>query len=265
MKISKIAELAEKNFPLHYAFDGDNAGLLVGDSDTEVTGILVTCDVDMGVVEEAIQNKCNLIVSHHPIMFSPINRMTESVPEQKFIRKMVKNDIALYSAHTNLDAGRGGINDLMATMLGMEDTNVVDAVCEDERGTHGFGRICKLKDKITLKELMDKVIDVFGADGLRYAGDPETIVETVAVNTGGGAGILNDCIALGCDCLITGDIKYNGYRDAIDGDMCVIDIMHYDSEHIAKKWFKDYFTKNGIDAPIYESKSNINLIKTYTK
>ena len=93
MKISKIAELAEKNFPLHYAFDGDNAGLLVGDSDTEVTGILVTCDVDMGVVEEAIQNKCNLIVSHHPIMFSPINRMTESVPEQKFIRKMVKNDI----------------------------------------------------------------------------------------------------------------------------------------------------------------------------
>ncbi len=265
MKISKIAELIENIFPLHYAFDGDNVGLLVGDANLEITGILVTCDVDMGVVEEAIQKGCNLIVSHHPIMFSPINRMLESVPEQKFIRKMIQHDIALYSAHTNLDAGQGGINDLMASMLGMEDTKVVDVVCEDERGTHGFGRICKLGDKVTLKELMDKVIDAFDADGLRYAGNPDTLIETVAVNTGGGAGILNDCIALGCDCLITGDIKYNGYRDAVDGGMCVIDIMHYDSEHIAKKWFKDFFNKNGIDAPIYESESNINLIKTYTK
>ena len=265
MKISKIAELIENIFPLHFAFDGDNVGLLVGDYDADITGILVTCDVDMGVVEEAIAKGCNLIVSHHPIMFSPINRMTESVPEQKFIRKMVQNGISLYSAHTNLDAGRGGINDLMASMLGMEDTKVVDVVCEDERGTHGFGRICNLKDKITLKELMDKIIDVFGADGLRYAGNPDTFIETVAVNTGGGAGILHDCIALGCDCIITGDIKYNGYRDAIDGSMCVIDIMHYDSEHIAKKWFEDFFEKNGIDVPVHKSESNINLIKTYTK
>ena len=95
MKISKIAELIENIFPLHFAFDGDNVGLLVGDYDADITGILVTCDVDMGVVEEAIAKGCNLIVSHHPIMFSPINRMTESVPEQKFIRKMVQNGISL--------------------------------------------------------------------------------------------------------------------------------------------------------------------------
>ena len=263
MKISKIAEFIEARFPLHYAFDHDNVGLLVGDADTEITGILTTCDVDMGVVEEAIKKGCNLIVSHHPIMFSPINRITEATSEQKFIRKMIQNDIALYSAHTNLDAGVGGINDLMASMLGMEDTEVVDVVCTDERGTHGFGRMCTLKKKITLKELMDKVIDAFGADGLRYAGNPDRVIETVAINTGGGASILNDCIAKGCDCFITGDIKYNGYRDAVDGGMCVIDIMHYDSEQISKKWFEDFFTKNGIDVPMYRSESNINLIKSY--
>ena len=265
MKISNIADLIEASFPLHYAFEHDNVGLIVGDADTEITGILTTCDVDMGVVEEAIAKGCNLIVSHHPIMFSPINRITESTPEQKFIRKMIQSNIALYSAHTNLDAGVGGINDLMASMLGMEDTKVVDVVCEDERGTHGFGRMCKLKSRITLKELMDKVVAAFGADGLRYAGNPDAIIKTVAINTGGGASILNDCIAKGCDVFITGDIKYNGYRDAVDCGMCVIDIMHYDSEQIAKKWFEDFFVQNGVDVAIYQSKSNINLIKTYTK
>ncbi len=265
MKIKDLASIIEKDFPLHYAFEGDNVGLLVGDADTEITGIVVTCDVDMGVVEEAIEKNCNLIVSHHPIMFSPVNRMLESVPEQKFMRKMIQNNISLYSAHTNLDAGRWGINDLMASMLGMENTSVVDALCEDERGTHGFGRMCTLDKAVTLKELMDRIIQTFGADGLRYAGNPDTVIKTIAVNTGGGAGILNDCVELKCDCLITGDIKYNGYRDALDGGMCVIDIMHHDSEHIAKKWFKDFFNKNGIDVPIYESESNINLIKTYVK
>ncbi len=265
MKIKDLASIIEKEFPLHYAFEGDNVGLLVGDGETEITGIVVTCDVDMGVVEEAIEKNCNLIVSHHPIMFSPVNKMLESVAEQKFIRKMIQNGISLYSAHTNLDAGRGGINDLMASMLGMENTSVVDVVCEDERGTHGFGRMCTIGRALTLGELMDRVICVFGADGLRYAGDVNAKIETVAVNTGGGAGILSDCVKLGCDCLITGDIKYNGYRDALDGGMCVIDIMHYDSEHIAKKWFKDFFNRNGVDVSIHESESNINLIKTYVK
>ena len=265
MKISNIAELIESHFPLHYAFEHDNVGLLVGNADTEVTGILTTCDVDMGVVDEAIQKGCNLIVSHHPIMFSPINRLTEGVPEQKFIRKMIQNNIALYSAHTNLDTGRGGINDLMASMFGMEDTEVVNVVCVDERGTHGFGRMCTLKNKTTLKELMDKAIDAFGADGLRYAGNPDKVIQSMAISTGGGASILNDCIAKKCDLFVTGDVKYNGYRDALDGGMCIIDIMHYDSEQISKKWFEDFFIKNGIDVPIYKSESNINLIKTYIK
>ncbi len=264
MKIKDLASIIERDYPLHYAFEGDNVGLIVGDLETDITSILTTCDVDMGVVDEAIEKGCNLIVSHHPIMFSKINRLVETSPEQRFIRKMIANGISLYSAHTNLDAGQGGINDLMASMLGMDNTEVVDVVCEDKRGAHGFGRVCTLKESTTLKALMDKVIDAFGADGLRYAGSPDAVISRIAVNTGGGAGILEKCIELGCDCLITGDIKYNGYRDALDGGMCIIDIMHYDSEHIAKTWFKDYL-KGKTVAPIYMSQSNINVIKTYTK
>lgn len=263
MKIKEFAEAFEKDFPLHYAFDGDNVGLIVGDENEEIKGILTTCDVDLKVVNEAIQKGANMILSHHPLMFKGLSRLTENVPEQRTIRAMIANGISLYSAHTNLDAGAGGINDYMASLLGMAETMVVDVVCVDERGTHGFGRMCDLNEKITLKEMMDRVISVFDADGLRYAGDLDRRISRVAVNTGGGAGIIDECIALGCDLLITGDIKYNGYRDSVENGMCIIDIMHFDSEHIAKKWFSDHIHRIGIDVPVWESTENVNFIKSY--
>ena len=265
MKIREIAQLIESAFPLSYAYDGDNVGLIVGDADTDITGILTTCDVDINVVDEAIEKGCNLIVSHHPLMFHAVSRLTECTPEQRTLRKMVQNGIALYSAHTNLDVGKGGINDLMAEMLGMVDTSVIDVVCTDERGTHGYGRMCDLPQQTTLKELLDKVMDTFSPDGLRYAGDINAPIKRLAINTGGGAGITDLCIAKGCDCFVTGDVKYNGYRDSVENGMCVIDIMHFDSEKISKKWFADFFRQNGVDVVVCESCANINLIKTYTK
>ena len=263
MKIREFMNEFESRYPVSLAFDGDNVGLLVGDENAEITKVLVSCDVDLGVVEEAVNVGANLIVSHHPLMFRGVNRLTENNPEQKAIRLMITNGISHYAAHTNLDTGIGGINDLMATMLGMENTSVIDVVSHDARGEHGYGRMCTLSEPITMKELMDRVVSVFGASGLKYTGNLEDKVSTLAINTGGGAGILEECIAKGCDTFVTGDVKYNGYRDAVDGGMCVIDIMHYDSEQISKKWFEDFFTKNGIVVPIYRSESNINLIKSY--
>ncbi len=263
MKIKEFAEIFESDFPLSYAFDGDNPGILIGDAETEITGILTTCDTDEAVVNEACQKGANLILSHHPLMFRPLNKLTESVPEQRAVRAMIANGIAMYSAHTNLDAGVGGLNDCMAELLGMKNTFVVDVVAENAAGIHGFGRMCELENEISLRELMNRVIDVFGADGLRYAGKLDSKIRRIAVNTGGGAGIIDDCIALGCDVLVTGDIKYNGYRDAVENGMCIVDIMHYDSEHIAKKWFADYIASKGIDVPVYMSEANVNLIKAY--
>ena len=263
MKIAEFSNMFERDYPLSYAFDGDNPGLLVGDADMEITGILTTCDTDLAVVNEAIEKGANLILSHHPLMFRPVNKLTESVPEQRALRTMIANGVAMYSAHTNLDAGAGGLNDYMAELIGMKNTTVVDKVCEDDRGVHGFGRMCDLENAITLKELMDRITDVFGAAGLRYAGELDTKITRIAVNTGGGAGIIDECIALNCDVLVTGDIKYNGYRDAVENGMCIVDIMHYDSEHIAKKWFADYIAAKGMDVPVYMSEANINLIKAY--
>ncbi len=263
MKIKEFINLFESAYPTSLAFDGDNVGLLVGDRNDEITKVLVTCDVDMAVVEEAIEVGANLIVSHHPIMFHSLNRMTEAVPEQRTVRLMVANGISHYAAHTNLDTGKGGLNDLMAEMLGMENTEVVDVVASDERGVHGYGRMCTLGEPTTMQELMDKVKVIFDVDGLKYTGELDSKVEKLAVNTGGGAGILEECIAKGCDTFITGDVKYNGYRDALDMGMKIIDIMHFDSEKISKVWFEKWFNENLPEISVIKSQANRNVVKIY--
>lgn len=264
MRIDEIAKMIEADFPPSLAFEGDNAGLLIGDGEKEVKKILLTCDVDEGVVSEAAECGAELIVSHHPLMFFKTNRLTQADPEQRTIRLMIEKGIALYSAHTNLDAAAGGLNDFMAELLGMGKTEVVDVVKKDESAVHGYGRAAKLDSPITLGELMDRVIGVFGADSVRYTGETDRVVKKLAVNTGGGAGILNDAISLGCDVLITGDVKYNGFRDALERGMCIIDLMHYDSEHIVMDFFERYFKGRLSNVELVKSRKNVNVVKTYT-
>lgn len=264
MKVEEIAGIIEKDFPIKYAFDGDNVGLLVGNPKDEVRKILITCDVDSEVVREAVTVGANLIVSHHPLMFHKVNRMTEDDPEQEAIRLMIKNNISLYSAHTNLDAANGGLNDYMASLLNIKNTDVVDVVAEDNGKNHGFGRVGMLKEPVSLERLMNNIIDVFKADGLRYEGNKNALVHKIAVNTGGGADILYRCIDLCCDVLVTGDIKYNGFRDAAQHKMAVVDIMHFDSEKIVKDFYENYFSGKLNGIPLVKSKANVNVVKTYT-
>lgn len=263
MKLNEIIGTFEKDFPLSLAFDRDNVGLLVGSGDSEVKKLLLTCDVDEGVVNEAVKIGADTIISHHPLMFRRIGNLTEYEPEQRAIRLMIKNDINLYSAHTNLDAAQGGLNDFMASLLNMKDTRVADVTSVTDGREHGFGRIGFLENAPTLEELMHTVTVKFKAYGLRYAGDKNKRIRKIAVNTGGGADILYDCIRLGCDVLITGDIKYNGYRDAVEHGMAVIDLMHFDSEKIVMDFYEAYFSKKFLKTELAKSKANKNMVKTY--
>ena len=264
MKIKNIAKLIEDKFPTHYAMDGDNVGLIVGDENTEVSKILVCCDVDEFVVDEATQVNANLIISHHPLMFHSIKRLDESNPEQRTLRKLVKNDIALYSAHTNLDVGNGGINDYMADMLGLNNTQVVEVVCEKDGKTHGYGRFAKFDKPVNLKHMLDKCKEVFYLDGCRYVGNFDDEITSVAINTGGGAGIMDLCFDLKADLFITGDVKYNPARDAYERGMDVIDIAHYDTEKITMDFFKEFFAHNAPELDVVKSKANIRIYKIFS-
>ena len=264
MRIKDIAKIIEDSFPKRYAMERDNVGLLVGDENSDVTRVLVCCDVDEYVAREAVEKGVQLIVSHHPLMFFGIQQLNEDNPEQRALRFLIKHDIALYAAHTNLDVARGGINDYMADMLSLGETEVIDIVETEGDICHGYGRLAKLSEPITLKSMLERCREVLVLDGCRYVGELDDTISTVAINTGGGAGIMNLCFEKKADLLITGDVKYNPARDAYERHMAVIDVAHYDTEKIAMDFFAEFFSREIPELEVVKSVANKRIFKIFS-
>lgn len=128
----EIIQLFEEMYPKHLAMDWDSIGLLIGTLNKEVTKVLVTLDVAMEVVEEAIEQGAELIIAHHPLIFSPLKKLETDTHYGKMIELCVKHDIAVYAAHTNLDVATGGVNDLLAEALLLKDTEVLEITYTEE-------------------------------------------------------------------------------------------------------------------------------------
>ena len=260
---SYIAKIIEKFAPLDFAMERDNVGLLIGDKNKEINKILVCCDVDEYVAKEAAECGADMVLSHHPIMFYPINRLTEDNPEQRAIRILVKNDICHYAAHTNLDVVSGGLNDYLAKILGLGKGEVIEKVCERDGKVHGYGRMMQLENPCTLEQMLKRCKQKLNLDGARYVGNLEDIIKTVAINTCGGASVMGQCFEMDADLLITGDIKYNPARDAYERGIDLIDIMHYDTEKIVMDFFVEFFGERMPALKVIKSKSNIRIYKVY--
>lgn len=259
VKCLDITRHIEKLCPLSIACDWDNVGLLVGRADKEIKKILLTLDVDEYVVSEAISVGADMIVSHHPVMFTPIKRLTENTPQQRFLRSLCKNDVCLYSAHTNMDCAIGGLNDYLAAKLGIENAQVFEETVDGA----GFGRYGTLKCKTTVQDMLTRCLKVLNLSDVRYTGDLQREISVVAVNSGSGSNILAECIDRNVDLLITGDLKYTPAREAYENGIAVIDAGHYGTEIIFTELMCKYLSEEFPDTEILVSKANESVLKTY--
>ena len=233
-EVSDVIKVLQKLAPEELAEDFDNVGFLVGRKDHKVGKILLTLDVDEAVAEEAKELECDMIVSHHPVIFHPVKSLTDSTAYGRMLLSLVENGIAVYSAHTNLDAVRGGLNDFLLEKLGFSSEEVLEIGKERE----GIGRVIYRKDGIRLQSLAQKVKEKFALSEVRYSGDPNRMVHSIGICSGGGSGLIDDCIQRECDVYITGDIKYTGARKLAEYGISVIDLGHYESEHICTELFE---------------------------
>lgn len=255
MKIFDVCSEIESYAPLNLAEDFDNVGLIVGNSDEDVTGVILTLDVDMAVAQEAKALGANLIVSHHPLIFEPVNKINNSSPIGRLLLYLIENRIAVYSAHTNLDSAKGGLNDILAGLAGIEDC--VPLTGEDKES--GIGRIGKAQAGTTVEMLAERLKAVFGLPYIRFTGDGQREAERVALCTGSGGSLVGDAIRNGAQVYITGDMKYHGVRDAVDSGIDIIELGHYDSEITATRLFEK------ILSPVvktYITKANTNIFNT---
>lgn len=256
-KVIEIARYIEKLCPLNLACEWDNVGLLVGDENADVSKVLICLDNDENVTSEAIELGADMIISHHPIMFSPINRLTEDNPQQRMIRRMCENGICHYAAHTNMDCAIGGLNDYLTSVLGFSNAEIFEKTSDNA----GFGRYVELAEEKTLSEIITLCKQKLNLPLVSYVGQMDKKIKTIVVNSGSGSSALDKCIAEKVDLLITGDIKYNVARDAAENNVALIDAGHYGTEIVFTSLVKDYLEKEFGDVEFVISKANVSTIK----
>ena len=360
VKISSLLRLLEEFAPRQYAMDWDNVGLQMGGIEDTVSRILVCLDVTEEVIEEAINDKIDFIISHHPIIFKPIKNILKDNPQGSLIHKAIKNNISIYCGHTNVDIAPGGLNDYLARKLGLQATSILDVTQAEKlfklvvfvpeeyqedvavaiasegaghignysncsfrslgtgtfmamEGTNpfigekgqlekvqevrletivsekrlkkviekmltshpyeevaydlyplslegskvGIGRIGTLQEGQRLSSLIETIKKVLKLDNVRVVGDINSSIRKLCIVNGSGAEYIKAAINNGCDCLITGDVKYHEAQMALELGLKVIDAGHFETENIFIELMANY-----LEARIQEERLSIEVMKS---
>ena len=254
MKCKDIISCLEKLSPKQYACDWDNVGLLVGRKEKEVRKIMVALDASNEVVASAIKEDIDMLITHHPLIFSSLKQINEEQFVANKVLSLAEHGIAYYAMHTNFDAA-GGMAELAAgkQYLNLSDTEPVEFVSED--GT-GMGRYGKLPQAMTAEEVAAYVKEKFGLSYvMMYQGteNQDKVFDSIAVMPGSGKSYMKEVKSKGYELYLTGDFGHHEGIDAMDMGLTVIDATHYGLEHIFISYISQYLKGIGEDLVIIEA------------
>ena len=264
--VAKIIELMNQLAPPLLAEEWDNVGLQVGDPRQPVRRVWVALDPSLEVVKATCQKKVDLLITHHPLIFRPLKSIDFNTPGGSIIQMAAHHQLAIFSAHTNLDIVRDGVNDVLAQQLGLQNLTVLHPVEVGERAKediapltggdaeYGIGRIGSLAKAGSLKSLVSMVKKKLKLDFIKVAGDLELKVKEVAICSGSGSSLMHAFLASKAQAYISGDIHYHDAREAETANRGIIDIGHFSSEHLLvdalAQQLKNVISKAGIKAEI---------------
>ena len=257
MKIREIVSALERFAPLPLQDGFDNAGMQIGLTDAEATGALLCLDVTEAVLDEAIALGCNLVISHHPLLFKGYKSITGKDYVERCILKAIKNDLAIYSAHTNLDNAVGGVNFKIAEKIGLKNVCILDV---KEGPEAGAGIIGELETPETELEFLKRIKKTFEAGCLQHTKLTGREIQKVALCGGAGAFLIPLAIKSRADIFITGEIKYHEYFGH-DTDILLAEIGHYESEQYTKEIFYTIIRDLFPNFAVHLTKVNTNPIK----
>ena len=260
MKIYQVVDALEQYAPLPLQEGYDNAGLQVGLTETvEVSGALLCLDVTEAIVEEAIHKGCNLIISHHPLIFHKLARICDDDYVQRTVRIAIKHDIAIVSMHTNMDVAMGGVNFKIAEKLGLSNVHFFGHEKEIDGVKAGEGVIGEWQECLAADDLIKLLRDRFGVECVQCNQLLRRPIRKVALCGGAGSFLLDAAIMAGADAFITGEMHYHeffGHEQQIQ--ICVIG--HYQSEQYTSEIFRDIISKKCPDVRCEISEVNTNPI-----
>lgn len=235
IKIKDIISTIEEEAPLHWQEDYDNSGLILGDIEKQCTGVYVCLDLSQEILDNAIENGCNLIISHHPIIYKAIKKIDYSTFVGQLIVRAIKNDIVIYAAHTNMDNAFNGVNGILAEKIGLEKiTPLSNGLYHEERNWLGGGAIGTLKKEISKEDFFIHLKNVLGLSVIKHNSNSIDKISRVAICGGSGSFLVSEAIKAKADVFITADIKYHDYLDS-EPNILLAEIGHFESEQFIKE------------------------------
>lgn len=230
MICSDIIQKIEERYPTRYALEWDNVGLLAGRMDKEIKKIYIALDATDEVIDEAVTWGADMLLTHHPMIFKPVKRVTDQDFIGRRLMKMIQNDLSYYAMHTNYDVK--GMAALVAEYLDMEGAEVLDVTSVENGIEEGIGRVGSLKCEMTLAQCCGFVKEKLMLPNVKVFGNLETKVKRIAVSPGSGKSAISDALAKQADVLVTGDVDHHEGIDAVAQGLTVIDAGHYGTEYI---------------------------------
>lgn len=234
--VTHIYDAIDRLAPFWLTMDFDNTGILVGDRNREIACALLALDCTPAVVEQARQLGAQLIVTHHPVIFHPLKQVNEDA----VVYQLIRSDIAVISAHTNLDIAQGGVNDALASAIGLRDCRGLELL--NEQTGAWLGRIGTLPEPLSPEAFAAHIKACLNASSVKFAAAPRAI-HTVALCSGSGADCLDAAISAGADALLTSEVKQHEYLAAAAAGISIFDAGHFDTEDIVIEPLRDYLAK----------------------
>ena len=257
MKIKDVVTTLEEFAPLPLQDSYDNAGLQVGLTEAEVSGVLLCLDVTESIVAEAVFRGCNLIVAHHPLLFHGVKRVSNETMTERCVMQAIRNDVAIYAAHTNLDNAYGGVNFRIADRLGLRNLRFLQPMNDGRKG--GSGLIGKLEKAEEAHAFLLRVKQVFGVEMLMHNALLSRPIQNVALCGGAGDFLLNEALQAGADAFLTGEMHYHlyfGHEEQIQIGV----LGHYQSEQFTIELLRDDLTQAHPDLKLFTTTINTNPI-----
>ena len=264
MRIKEIITALERFAPLPLQESYDNAGLQCGLTETEVSGVLLCLDITEDVLREAIDLGCNLVVSHHPLLFNPLRQVSDTNMVQRCVRIAIQNDLCLYSAHTNLDNAEDGVNYKMAEKLGLIDVQPLEPKTVFlKNGSHlkscngVIGYLPQGEDSLAF---LQRVKQAFGVEALQHNALLDHHIESVAICGGAGDFMLDAAIRAEADAFLTGEMHYHtwfGHEQEIQ----IAVLGHYESEQYTREIFRSIIEETAPMLPVYDTEVMTNPIQ----
>lgn len=223
--VSEIYSVLNQIAPFQLTMDFDNTGILVGNRFQPVSHCLLALDCTEEIVQQAISSNAQLIITHHPIIFHPLKRINEDC----VVYRLIQHNIAVISAHTNLDLAPGGVNDALAARLGLCQCVGLEAV-NPEQNIY-LGRVGMLEQPMTADAFAKTAKEKLNAASVKFS-DCQKMIQKVAVCSGSGGDCISAAVRHNADALLTADVKHNQFLDAVSAGISLFDAGHFDTEDV---------------------------------